>query len=389
RKGGDVVRIHGTVQDITERKRVEGELRDSRERLNLALEAAEEGIWDWDVPSGLTYFSPRYYALLGYGLNDFEASYASWRRMVHPDDVARVADIDRRLSPSTPDYKLDLRMRAKGGDWRWMTVRGKAVAWDPEGRPVRVVGTHTDVVDRKRAEAEREQLIAELEAKNTEMQRFSYAVSHDLKSPLITIRGFLGFLREDVVKNDLAQFEKDITRVSKAVETMYQLLDHLLELSRIGRSMRASEDVSLREVANEAVELVTGRLKQRGVTVTIGSELPVVRGDRGQLRAAFQNLIDNAAKFMGSQREPRIEVGSERRGERSVLFVRDNGMGIDTRFHEQVFGLFHKLDPKSDGTGVGLALVKRIMEAHGGAVWVESAGLGRGATLCFTLAGES
>jgi PAS domain S-box-containing protein len=212
RKGGDVVRIHGTVQDITERKRVEGELRDSRERLNLALEAADEGIWDWDVPSGLTYFSPRYYALLGYGLNDFEASYASWRRMVHPDDVARVVDIDRRLSPSTPDYKIDLRMRAKGGDWRWMTVRGKAVAWDPEGRPVRVVGTHTDIVDRKRAEAEREQLIAELEAKNTEMQRFSYAVSHDLKSPLITIRGFLGFLREDVAKNDLGQFEKDITR---------------------------------------------------------------------------------------------------------------------------------------------------------------------------------
>jgi len=132
--------------------------------------------------------------------------------------------------------------------------------------------------------------------------------------------------------------------------------------------------------------MVRGQLELKRVRVEVAPDLPVVRADRRRLLEVLQNLIENAAKFMGEQREPRVEVGWRQDGAERVYFVRDNGQGIEPRFLERVFGLFEKLDPGGEGTGVGLALVRRIVEAHGGRAWAESEGPGRGATFCFTLA---
>jgi signal transduction histidine kinase len=131
---------------------------------------------------------------------------------------------------------------------------------------------------------------------------------------------------------------------------------------------------------------VEGRLTARGVQVTIAPDLGDVYGDRARLVEVLQNLIDNAAKFMGDQPQPQIEIGVRPTAEARVFFVKDNGVGIEPQHRERVFGLFDKLDPRSEGTGIGLALVRRIIEVHGGRIWVESAGLKQGATLCFTLA---
>jgi len=146
------------------------------------------------------------------------------------------------------------------------------------------------------------------------------------------------------------------------------------------------EPLDFGELAVEAVDLVRGRLAARGIEVEVEKDLPVVHGDKGRLLEVLQNLIDNAAKFMGEQTAPRITIGA-RPGDETVFFVRDNGAGIDPAHHERIFGLFDKLDPKGDGTGVGLALVKRIVELHGGRIWVESQGAQTGATFCFTLKG--
>jgi PAS domain S-box-containing protein len=242
-----------------------------------------------------------------------------------------------------------------------------------------------EITERQRVEAERERLIAEQEAKNAEMERFTYTVSHDLKSPLITICGFLGLLEQDARKGNVERMQTDITYIHTAAATMQRLLDELLELSRIGRVVHPPTEIPLSALAHEAVTLVGGQIAARGVQVHIAPDLPVVLGDRQRLLEVLQNLVDNAVKFMGTQHTPRIEIGCRQAKKETVYYVRDNGVGIAPQYHEKVFGLFERLEPEGDCTGVGLALVKRIIEVHGGRIWVESAGQGCGSTFCFTL----
>ena len=242
-----------------------------------------------------------------------------------------------------------------------------------------------EIAERKQAEAEREALIAELEAKNAELERFTYSVSHDLKSPLITIGGFVGFLEKDALTGDQEQIKADVAHINDAVGKMQQLLDELLELSRIGRQMNPPEATSFEAIVREAVELAHGRIEMHDAQVEIAPDLPTVYGDRARLVEVVQNLVDNACKFIGEQPQPHIEIGARQDEAEMVFYVRDNGIGIEPQYHYKIFGLFEKLDPTSDGTGVGLALVKRIVETHGGRIWVESEGIGQGSTFCFTL----
>jgi PAS domain S-box-containing protein len=232
----------------------------------------------------------------------------------------------------------------------------------------------------------REKLIKELESKNTELERFTYTISHDLKSPLVTINGFLGYLKSDITSGNTNRVMTDIQRIQDAVDKMHLLLKELLELSRIGRIVNQPEKFFFEELVHEALEIVHGQLEASRVTVQIQPNLPAINGDRQRLIEILQNLFDNAAKYMGTQSSPLLEVGQ--RGEedgRLIFFVKDNGMGINPQYYERIFGLFNKLDAHSEGTGVGLALVKRIIEIHGGRIWVESE-VGKGSTFFFTLA---
>lgn len=233
---------------------------------------------------------------------------------------------------------------------------------------------------------ERSDLIKELEARNAELERFTYTVSHDLKSPLVTIRGFLGFIHEDAQKGDMKKFENDLSKVANAADRMQDLLNDLLELSRIGRTANPAEDLPFEQIVRETMELLAGSFNNKNIKVDIRNNLPVVRGDHTRLVEVMQNLLSNAVKFMGDQREPHIEIGSDGRIENGMatLFVRDNGIGIAPQYHERVFGLFNRLNPNIEGTGVGLTLIRRIVEVHGGKVWLDSKP-GAGSTFFFTL----
>ena len=247
------------------------------------------------------------------------------------------------------------------------------------------------VIEAKNAELER--AMSALEAKNVELERFTYTVSHDLKSPLVTILGFLGFLERHVAvaAMDPGAAERvagDVGRIRGAAGKMHQLIDGLLELSRVGLMARAPEDVALGELAREVRELLAGEIAERGAEVVIAPDLPVIRGDRIRWQQVLQNLMQNALQYMGDQPAPRIEVATRPAadGRLGVLLVRDNGAGIAPEDCDRVFGLFERLEPAtSKGTGIGLALVQRIAEVHGGRVWVESEGRGRGSTFCVTL----
>ncbi|HNB37611.1 MAG TPA: ATP-binding protein, partial [Anaerolineales bacterium] len=231
---------------------------------------------------------------------------------------------------------------------------------------------------------ERKKLITELEAKNTELERFNYTVSHELKSPIVTIKGFLGSVEKDIRENNFEAAKKDFPRISKATDNLYRTLSDLLELSRLGHTVNEFEEVDLTRLAHEAMETIHARIQAKRVKVHISSQMPKVRGDRLRLHEVFENLIDNASKYTGSQQFPQIEIGV-RMEEPPVIFIHDNGLGVDPKYHETIFGLFNKLDNNSEGTGIGLAIVKRIIETHGGKIWVESEGPGKGSTFCFTL----
>ncbi|MEP7135445.1 MAG: GAF domain-containing protein [Chloroflexota bacterium] len=241
-----------------------------------------------------------------------------------------------------------------------------------------------ELTEHKQTQDQLQILVHELEAKNAELERFTYSVSHDLKSPLVTIGGFIGFLEADIKRGELQRTESTINRIREAAKKMQRLLDELLELSRIGRLINPPLEVPFGELVSEALELAHGQLTERQVRVEVDAELPLVKVDRVRMVEVLQNLIVNATKFMGNREDPKIEIGTQIINTEKTFFVRDNGIGIASEYHQKIFGLFDKLDARSDGTGIGLALVKRIVEVHGGKIWVESE-VGKGATFFFTL----
>ena len=243
-----------------------------------------------------------------------------------------------------------------------------------------------DITTRLRAEKEREAYIEELGRQNAELERFTYTVSHDLRNPLVTIKGFLGAIERDLSEGRQDRIQHDFQRIAKAADKMEALLSQLLELSRVGRIINPPEDINLLELTHEALENLHTQLNQKQIQAHVAIDLPVVHADRIRLLEVLVNLIDNAAKYMGDQPNPQIEIGLRVQAGEQVIFVRDNGMGIEPLYQTKIFGLFEKLDATMDGTGIGLALVKRIIETHGGRIWVESEGLGRGSMFCFTIA---
>lgn len=371
--------------ELRERLRIEQELRSEKERLALAFDASKMGTWNWDIETGAVSWSEKIEALFGMGKGEFDGKYDTYLALIHPEDLPNLQHaIGLALSTLDHHYVVEHRLIWQNGETRWLEGRGN-VYRNETGRPIRMAGTVVDITDRKRGEVERERLIHELAAKNTELEQFTYTVSHDLKAPIITIKGFLGFLEQDVAAGNQVRLQRDMERINGAVDKMHHLLNDLLELSRIGRMVNAPEPVNFRALVNEALELLQGRLQASSPQIIIADDFSIVQGDRRRLLQVIQNLVDNAVKFAGKQPAPVVEIGS--RGFENgmpVFFVRDNGIGIAPEHHERIFGLFNKLDPMAEGTGVGLAIVKRIIEFHGGRIWVES-DKGTGATFYFTL----
>lgn len=235
-----------------------------------------------------------------------------------------------------------------------------------------------DITERKKWEAE-------LTRKNEELERFTYTISHDLKSPLVTVTTFLGFLEADIARGDAEKVRQDTGFIRSAAEKMSQLLGELLEMSRIGRVVNPPVTTTFREIIDEALTLVAGQIAARGVEIIVSDDKVALTGDRLRLVEIWQNLIENAVKYSGDQPAPHIDIGVDGSGPDAVFFVRDNGVGIDPRFQGKVFTLFERLDPAIPGTGLGLALVKRIVELNGGRISLESPGRGHGTCFRFTL----
>ncbi len=362
--------------DISEQKRAQEELRENEARNRAILNAIPDMLVELDQDGTLlNAFHPQEFEpllpigdFLGQKIQGMPAEVISQAlsEIQQAVQTGRTQTFEHQFSDSAGTHVYEARIAASGNRRAMVMIR--------------------DITPRKKAEAERESLIRELESKNSELEQFTYTVSHDLKSPLITIKGFLGLLRKDAARGDPSHLERDIQHIVDAADKMQRLLNQLLELSRIGRLMNPPQEIPFEALAAEAVGLVQGRLEAKRIQVHIQKGMSRVYGDRQRLVEVVQNLVDNAAKFMGNQAQPCIEIGQgpEQTG-KPTFFVRDNGIGIAPEYHQHIFGLFNKLDPHGEGTGVGLALAKRIVEVHGGKMWVESEP-GRGSTFFVSLA---
>lgn len=232
---------------------------------------------------------------------------------------------------------------------------------------------------------EQRTLTSELEYKNAELEQFAYTVSHDLKSPLVTIKNFVGMLERDLRADDRRKVLQDLEYISTAADDMATLLEGLLELSRLGRIVNPPQSGRLNDLVERAVDRLRPKIEARGVELQVDTDMPDYWGDGLRLQEVFQNLIENAVKFMGDQPTPQIQISARLEGDEMICSVSDNGIGVHPHYNNRVFNLFERLDLSVEGTGIGLALVKRIVEAHGGSVWMESAADSRGCTAVFTL----
>jgi len=377
---GEIRRVVGVIRDVTERRRIEEALRESEAKLRRAEEIGRLGHTSVDLRTGRCVWSEELYRIFGVPPEEGPlcADAERLRRLVHPEDRE---SLDRQMAAALAGegQTLEYRILRPDGEIRHATATLE-VQRDEAGHPLSLFATVQDTTELKRRERE-------LREKNAELERFTYTISHDLKSPLVTVKTFLGYLEEDLRGPDPERVLQDLRYIRTAADKMSRLLDELLEMSRAGRTLSPPTRAPFRELVREALEAVAGRLAERGVQVRVATDPTVLFGDRPRLTAIWQNLIENAAKYMGDQADPVVEIEAEGSGREKVFTVRDNGMGIDPRYRGKIFGLFEKLDPRSEGTGFGLALVRRIVEYYGGTIEVESPGEGGGSLFRFTLPG--
>jgi PAS domain S-box-containing protein len=381
-KENRLIGIVGAVQDVTQQRMAEQNVREALLQQMAILNNIPDMAWLNDKDGKYIAVNEQFYKALNLtpkeviGKTDFEIS---------PKHLAEFyRNTDLQVMESKKRITFEEQITDVNGKKIWIETT-KTPIFNSAGEVIGTTGISRNITERKNAELERERLIQELEAKNTELERFTYTVSHDLKSPLVTITGFLNYLEKNARAGDFEKFNNDVNRIHQAVNKMQTLLKDLLELSRIGRIMNEPVETTLGEIVREALAAVEGDIKTRNVKIEFEDNHDKIFGDKIRLVEVFQNLIENAVKFMGNQPSPLIRIGSIANTEKSLtFFVQDNGIGIDPQYIDRIFGLFNKLDVNSSGSGIGLTLVKRIIEAHGGKIWVESK-LGKGSTFYFTL----
>lgn len=317
--------------------------------------------------------------VVGYRPSDLDRR-IGWLGLVHPDDRVGLRSHMAALLKGRTDV-AEYRIVSRSGEVRW--VRDYARPLETGNGSINAVGGVRDITARRQAELDRARLISELEATNEELERMAASVSQELEGPLAAVAAGLQRLDSRLDDSDPG-LDADVQRARRAVLHLREMLDSLEELARIGHLPETLETVYLGELAAEAVDLCRSRILSRDVSVEI-ADLPRVFGDRIRLLQLLRILVQNAVTYMGDQAQPRLEIGTRPSPGKHVVFVRDNGVGIDPADLERVFDVFRRLDPRGTGTGVGLAMARRIVEMHGGRIRAESEGKGSGSTFVVEL----
>ncbi len=377
------------------KKRTE-ELKQMNERFSLAARAARLGVWDWDIQKNELVWDDRMYELYGVKREDFAGAYEAWLQGVHPDDRASSDEISKQAQCGEREYDTEFRVTWPDGSIHYLKAYGQFVR-NAAGEPLRMIGINYDITERKRAEEEIRQLnqeleqrvadrTAQLQAANKELEAFAYSVSHDLRAPLRHIDGFLELLQQSLAAPLDERSRHYMTNIADAARRMGTLIDDLLAFSRMGRNEMSTRPVDLAGLVHEIVQELEPETQGRTIRWQI-ADLPTVTGDRAMLRQTLVNLLSNALKFTRGCTLADIEIGClPGRGTETIVFIRDNGVGFDMKYADKLFGVFQRLHraDEFEGTGIGLANVRRIIQRHGGRTWAEGK-INQGATFYFSL----
>ena len=370
---GSIVGAIQSIRDITDRKQMEVALRESKDYLDEIINSIGDPMFVKDRQHRFILVNDAFCAVTDHTREEFigKTDYDFFPR----EQVDVFWEKEELVFQTGKENVNEELITDPQGSTH--TIVTKKTLYTDASENKSIVGIIRDITDRKKVEED-------LARKNAEMERFTYTVSHDLRSPLVTVSGFVGLLKGDLDRGDSLRAFSDLSTISEAITKMDRLLVDTLKLSRIGRVVNPPENVPFGQVVQEALRQTAERIESRNVAVYVAGDMPKVRVDVLRIAEVLVNLIENSVKYMGDQEKPEMDIGSRKDGEETVLFVKDNGMGIGPKEHEKVFGLFYKVDRNSEGTGAGLSIVKRIIEVHGGRIWIESE-LGEGCTVCFTL----
>jgi PAS domain S-box-containing protein len=389
--------LAGYTIDITDRKLAEKALRQSEEQLKFALSGTNDGIWDVNLQDGTVYLSPRGCEILGYNPDFIKDKFKTWQPLVHPDDMQQTNEaLEAYLKGEQPIFIVEQRLQTSEGNWKWILTRGKAVSYDSDGKALRMVGTHTDISERKIAEeavqklnADLEQRVAartsQLELANKELEAFSYSVSHDLRAPLRHINGFINLFLEEKQTQLSEQELSYLKTVTDSVNDMGKLIDALLSFSRLNRAELRKSTLETEKLIRQNIILFENEIKTRQIEITI-HPLHKTLADYQLISQVWVNLLSNAIKYTGKKEKPFIEIGSYAEKDKTVFFIKDNGAGFNMKYSQKLFGVFQRLHKPRDfeGIGIGLANINRIILRHGGQCWAEGEP-DKGATFFFSL----
>ncbi len=371
-RGGVVV-----FNDITRRKQAAEAVKESEQRLDLALDSAQMGAWDLDLINDTAVRSLKHDQIFGYSSLQPEWGSEIFITHVVPEDRDLVK---KRFEEAfaTGHFSMECRIIWPDQSLHWIAAQGRAYR-NQKGDPVRMMGVVTDITERKRAEDAIEKLnedlqvqTVQLEAVNKELEAFSYSVSHDLRAPLRHINGFVELLKQHLAANLDPKGQRYMDTITDSAKQMGRLIDDLLVFSRMGKTEMQITKLHLDSLVREILESLRTETQGRKIGWKVG-KLPEVYGDAAMLKQVWINLMGNAVKYTRTRKQAEIEIGSSSNGEEHIFFVKDNGVGFDPQYSGKLFGVFQRLHSSDEfeGTGIGLANVRRIVHRHGGRTWAE------------------
>ncbi len=405
KKDGKKSGVQVNLRDITETVEYEKQLKEKQKQLNLALEGGELGTWDWNIKTNEVQFNRRWAEMKGYKPEEINPHLTTWEQLVHPEDLPKAQQIlNDHLNRKTPFYEAEYRMKHKSGKWIWILDKGKIIELNKRGKPLRACGTHLDITKRKNAEIELQKTHEKLRKLNNQLEEkvqqrtkelekviklkdeFINQLGHDLKNPLGPFIQLVPILKSHATREKDQQM---LDALERNARYMKNLVKKTIELAKLNSSkIEFSFEPTALDNILETV-LSTNQTFFDEYEMAIDNKItfsPMVNVDRLRIEEVFNNLFNNAVKYRAGPGTITLDAQQEK--DKVVLSIKDTGIGITDEQIGHLFDEYYKADSSRhdfDSSGLGLPICKRIIEKHGGKIWVESDGINKGSTFYFTL----